>query len=191
MKLTTAWMIVVMAASASMAQNTPAAQVAKPSPAPKIAPAKAGAAERPKAKRLPKPARVVRKPAAEGQATEAKPTVPVNAQAKLDLAAGKRDPFQTIIVERGNGSCKGTGKKCLIPEYVTLQGVVRSSTGSRIAVVVNPENRTYFLRVNEPVFNGMVIGITDSSITFREHGTDSIGRPTSREIVKKIVVPPV
>ncbi|HYE25590.1 MAG TPA: hypothetical protein VEG32_10370 [Clostridia bacterium] len=190
MKLTTAWMIVVMAASASVAQNTPAAQVAKPSPAPRVAPAKVGAAERPKAKKLPKPARIVRKPAAEGNAAAAKPTVPVNAQAALDTA-GKRDPFQTIIVERGGGSCKGTGKKCLIPDRVILQGVVRSSTGSRIAVVVNPENRTYFLRVNEPVFNGVVTSITDSSITFREHGVDAIGRATSREIVKKIVVPPV
>jgi Tfp pilus assembly protein PilP len=104
------------------------------------------------------------------------------------VVAGKRDPFVSPVVERtASGAppgCTG-GKKCLVAESLSLRGIVKSN-GTLIAVVVTGENRAYFLRVNDPVYNGVVIKISESSVVFREQGTDVLGKPITREVVKKI-----
>ena len=98
----------------------------------------------------------------------------------------KRDPFQTVIVDRSmGGPCSGGGKQCLVPDEIALKGIVRSN-GSIIAVVTTKENRAYFLRENDPVMNGVVTRITEGSITFRERTTDVFGKTVMREVVKKI-----
>lgn len=98
----------------------------------------------------------------------------------------KRDPFQTVIVDRSmTGPCSGGGKQCLVPDEIALKGIVRSN-GSIIAVVTTKENRAYFLRENDPVMNGVVTRITEGSITFRERTTDVFGKTVMREVVKKI-----
>ncbi|HEX8991917.1 MAG TPA: hypothetical protein VF784_09585, partial [Anaerolineales bacterium] len=68
--------------------------------------------------------------------------------------AGKRDPFVSIIreVPKEQGSC-AAGKKCLVIAEVNLKGVVRSG-GDQFAVVEDGQRRTFFLRENDPVFNG-------------------------------------
>jgi hypothetical protein len=97
-----------------------------------------------------------------------------------------RDPFVSVIMERsGNFSCAGTGKKCLIVDQVMLKGVVRSQNES-IAVVSSTANKTYFLRENDPVYNGVVVKITPDSIVFRESVTDRLGKTVQREVVKKV-----
>jgi len=107
-------------------------------------------------------------------------------------AAGKRDPFLSPVVTRnGTGSaCNSTGKKCLEIGQINLKGVVRSDAGM-IAVVTNSLNKAYFLRENDPVFNGYVVKITGDSITFKETFQDNLGKPLTREVVKKITTPAV
>jgi len=62
--------------------------------------------------------------------------------------------------------------------------------GGMLAIVENAATRTYFLRVNDPLFDGVVEHMTRDSITFRENVSDSLGRPLgTREVVKKIVAP--
>jgi len=104
------------------------------------------------------------------------------------VVAGKRDPFVSPVVERtASGAppgCTG-GKKCLVAESLSLRGIVKSN-GTLIAVVVTGENRAYFLRVNDPIYNGVVIKISESTVVFREQGTDVLGKPITREVVKKI-----
>lgn len=70
---------------------------------------------------------------------------------------------------------------------INLKGIIISPEGM-LAIIENAANRTYFLRVNDPLFDGMVESITRDSITFRENVSDSLGRPLgTREVVKKIV----
>jgi len=120
----------------------------------------------------------------------AKPEAPAENAAQVAKAApvsrNKRDPFQTVIVDRAlGGACSSGGKQCLVPDEVALKGIVRSN-GSIIAVVTTKENRAYFLRENDPVLNGVVTRITEGSITFREKTTDVFGKQVMREVVKKI-----
>ncbi len=97
-----------------------------------------------------------------------------------------RDPFVSVIMERTGGvSCTGAGKQCLIVDQVMLKGVVRSQSES-IAVVSSAANKTYFLRENDPVYNGVVVKITPDSIVFRESVTDRLGKTVQREVVKKV-----
>jgi len=67
---------------------------------------------------------------------------------------------------------------------------VKSDAGM-IAVVVNAMNKAYFLRENDPVFNGYVVKITGDSIVFKETMQDKLGKSFTREVTKKISTPAV
>src|SRR5208337_2790249 len=82
-------------------------------------------------------------------------------------ANGRRDPFISPVVSHAGGSGCSTGKKCLEIGAINLRGVVHAESGF-IAVVSNSLNKAYFLRENDPVFNGYVVKITGDSIVFQE-----------------------
>jgi Tfp pilus assembly protein PilP len=103
---------------------------------------------------------------------------------------GKRDPFISPVVNRQMGSGCSTGKKCLDIEQIALHGVVKSDNGM-IAVVTNGLNKAYFLRENDPVFNGYVVKITVDSIVFKETFQDRLGKPFTKDVVKRILTPAV
>jgi hypothetical protein len=112
-----------------------------------------------------------------------------NASSKYN-ANGKRDPFLSPVVAHAGGPSCATGKKCLEIGSVNLRGVVHSENGF-IAVVSNSLNKAYFLRENDPVFNGYVVKITGDSIIFQETLQDRLGKTFTREVTKKITVPAV
>ncbi len=100
--------------------------------------------------------------------------------------ANRRDPFVSPVVQIGSaGSGCSTGKRCLAIDQVALKGVVRSETGM-IAVVVNAMDKAYFLRENDPVFNGYVTKITQDSIVFKETFHDRLGKEMTRDVTKTI-----
>jgi hypothetical protein len=103
---------------------------------------------------------------------------------------GKRDPFFSPVVQQATGSGCSTGKKCLEIGPINLRGVVHSESGF-IAVVTNTLNKAYFLHENDPVFNGYVMRITGDSVVFEETVQDKLGKPFTREVVKRIVTPAV
>ena len=105
-------------------------------------------------------------------------------------ANGRRDPFVSPVVSRAGGSGCSTGKKCLEIGAINLRGVVHAESGF-IAVVSNSLNKAYFLRENDPVFNGYVVKITGDSIVFQETVQDRLGKTFTREVVKKITTPAV
>ena len=105
-------------------------------------------------------------------------------------ANGRRDPFISPVVSKAGGSGCSTGKKCLEIGAINLRGVVHAESGF-IAVVSNGLNKAYFLRENDPVFNGYVVKITGDSIVFQETLQDRLGKTFTREVVKKITTPAV
>ena len=117
--------------------------------------------------------------AAEGKKSEPK---------KVSVIA-HRDPFLSPIVHMGAvGSGCSTGKRCLAIEQIALRGVVKSENGM-IAVVVNTMDKAYFLRENDPVFNGYVTKITPDSIVFKETFRDKLGKEMTRDVTKTIIRP--
>ncbi len=102
----------------------------------------------------------------------------------------KRDPFVSPIRSGpvAMASACTAGKRCLVVDQIVLRGVVKTATGM-IAVVANSMNKAYFLRENDPVFNGYVIRITPNSVVFKENTRDAIGHEATREVVKKVNAP--
>jgi Tfp pilus assembly protein PilP len=136
------------------------------------------------------------KPAATHKRSEPKQQIAVENQKKpagsksdaprqINLTS-RRDPFISPVVNRSMlGSGCSTGKRCLAIDQINLKGVVKSDAGM-IAVVVNSLDKAYFLRENDPVFNGFVVRITGDSIIFKETVQDRLGKPLIREVTKKI-----
>jgi len=165
----------------------PAKSAAKPKATAKAA-AKAtktkpvAAKPKPKSPMKPKPAKAVaQKPAPEMAPSTAMAT-----------AMRKRDPFVSPVqarIEGLAGACGG-GKRCLAGGEIVLRGVVKSPNGM-IAVVENSARKTYFLRENDPIFNGFVQKITADSVVFREHVVDNMGRDSQRDVTKTVNAPVV
>jgi hypothetical protein len=129
---------------------------------------------------------VVVAPAAPAKADEKKAD---KAEDKKWAMSGKRDPFFSPVVQQQGSGCS-TGKKCLEIGNINVRGVVKSDNGF-IAVVTNNLNKAYFLRENDPVFNGYVVKITGDSVTFQETVQDKLGKTSTREVTKRIVTPAV
>ncbi len=130
------------------------------------------------------------KPAATTAAKDDKPSNPDSVEEKKYAMNGKRDPFVSPVVSQVGGSGCSTGKKCLEIGQIALKGVVHQDSGF-IAVVTNTLNKAYFLRENDPVFNGYVVKITGDSIVFKETYQDRLGKSFTREVTKKITTPAV
>jgi Tfp pilus assembly protein PilP len=176
--------------------------VAKSTPVPTPASAKTQtAAAKPAApakaeKAAAKTATPATEPAQTAEAAQAKPEETKDAKKdekkpedKKWAMNGKRDPFFSPVIQQ-NGSGCSTGKKCLEIGNINLRGVVKSDSGF-IAVVTNNLNKAYFLRENDPVFNGYVVKITGDSVVFQETVQDKLGKPFTREVVKRIFTPAV
>ena len=163
-----------------------------------MAPKVAKASAKPEAKVAAKPeVKIAAKPAVKAAASTPKPagseaeaSKPGKQEDKKYSMTGKRDPFISPVVNRQGGSGCSTGKKCLDIEQVALHGVVKSDNGM-IAVVTNGLNKAYFLRENDPVFNGYVVKITVDSIVFKETFQDRLGKPFTKDVVKRILTPAV
>ena len=115
---------------------------------------------------------------------------PPKPEEKKWAMSGKRDPFFSPVVQEASGSGCSTGKKCLEIGQINVRGVVKSENGF-IAVVTNSLNKAYFLRENDPVFNGYVVRITGDAVVFQETVQDKLGKPLTREVTKRITTPAV
>jgi len=175
-----------VAATAAIKAGAPAVKAAQA----KADPTKPAAAKHVKTTKVAVPKSAQEKPAV---AVEDKqnPDPKKDTKKTISMAGGRRDPFLSPVVNRGvGGSGCSTGKRCLAVDQIALTGIVKSE-GGMIAVVVNALNKAYFLRENDPVFNGFVVKITPDSIIFKETMQDKLGKSFTREVTKKISTPAV
>jgi hypothetical protein len=178
-----------------------APQAAKPAAKP-AAPAAAKPAPAAAQKPAQQPARPAGKPAASKTAKKApaKPLVkkaesaPATGgaePAESELKVARRDPFESLV---GRQQSKGPanlppGKAGLQVSTLRLDGIVRAPNGM-IAVVTNPQSRTYFLREGDHLFDGSVEKITMDGVSFHEEGKDAFGKPVERQVNKRIYSSP-
>lgn len=190
----------------------PAPQAAKPAAQ---APAKAPAAStsgpqgKPAVPATNKPTATASKPAAKTSTPAVKPAPKRTAKKSAPRAAAKpaassgrsapaadkepkvakRDPFESLIGrELGGGGKTGPlppGKAGLQVSTLRLDGVVRAPNGM-IAVVSNPQSRTYFLREGDQLYDGRVEKIAMDGVSFHEVGKDAFGKPVERQVNKRI-----
>ena len=169
----------------NLASQAAAATGSKPTAsgqaAPKPAPAKSAAVGQPAASK-----------SAAGNSKSATPaakTVSVKKPAESEQRIARRDPFESLV---GRQQAQDALAKNLPPGKAGLQvgtlrldGIVRSPNGM-IAVVANPQQRTYFLREGDKLYDGTVEKISMEGVTFHEEGKDAFGKPVERQVNKRL-----
>jgi Tfp pilus assembly protein PilP len=66
-----------------------------------------------------------------------------------------------------------------------LDGLVHGPNGM-IAVVSNPQQRIYFLREGERIFDGRVLRITMEAVSFQQTGRDAFGNSLEHEVTRRL-----
>ena len=204
MKARTIALLWVMASGMALAQTAPPSQMVAPDTKP--AAAKPATTKAKPAAAPVKPMATPKKPMAGSPMARKPATAPAKAKPAVTAvkkaegqstttakaAPGKRDPFLSPIREMSAaGPACTTGKKCLAINTIVLRGIVKSQSGM-IAVVESSSRRvSYFLRENDPVFNGYVVKITGDTVVFRENVMDRVGKQSTRDVVMKVVAPAV
>ncbi len=102
--------------------------------------------------------------------------------------AGKRDPFMPLISEKkdaGGMEHLPPGKAGLVIASVRVDGTVKSPSGM-IAVVSNPEQKVYFVREGDRLYDGDVEKIGLDGVTFKENSKDAFGKEVEHMVTKRI-----
>jgi hypothetical protein len=168
---------ILLAASGSrlLAQGAPAGGTKTVPPAVPPAPTHAGRAKR-----------LSTKPAVRKASTSDEEASQARGEGPGRLA--RRDPFESLVSRQtSEGMAKNLppGKAGLQVSTLRLDGIVKSSNGM-IAVVSNPQARTYFLREGDQLYDGRVEKIAMDGVSFHELGKDAFGKPVERQVNKRI-----
>lgn len=140
-------------------------------------------------------AKPAKKPAGKGKgaakpaasATSPKPETGAGPEsAKVEPVVAKRDPFEPLVNEKQptHGPLP-PGKAGLIIASVHVDGTVKAPSGM-LAVVSNPEQRVYFIREGDKLYDGEVQKIGLDGVTFKENSKDAFGKSVERIVTKRI-----
>jgi Tfp pilus assembly protein PilP len=178
----------------------PQPQPAAPQPAPArtqaTPPVKAPAKANPPAKAAgpaaaTKAAAPVKAPAKAAAQKAAK--TPVEKPAEGTVSATRRDPFDALLNKSSTGNAAPEnlppGKAGLMVGTLRINGIVRGS-GGMIAIVSNPQQRVYFLREGDKLYDGSVEHITLEAVSFHEFGKDAFGKPLERQVTRRLYPSP-
>jgi hypothetical protein len=167
----------------------PAKAAVAAAPAKTPAPAKAPAAAKTPAKAPVKAA--AKAPAKTAEKKPAKP--PVEKPAEEKVSASKRDPFEALLNKPSQGTGAPVnlppGKAGLVVGTLRVDGIVGGTKGM-IAIVSNPQQRVYFLREGDKLYDGSVQHITIEAVSFQEVGKDAFGKPLERQVTKRLYPSP-
>jgi Tfp pilus assembly protein PilP len=143
-------------------------------PATKTAATKTAAKKAPKPPKPPKPVE-----------TAVNPDAPKTEEER----AARRDPFESLVMRqqaaKNASAILPPGKAGLQVSTLRLDGIVKAPNGM-IAVVTNPQARTYFLREGDQLYDGRVEKIAMDGVSFHEIGKDAFGKPVERQVNKRI-----
>ncbi len=111
------------------------------------------------------------------------------APAESEQKVARRDPFESLTTRQDAAAKTAAnlppGKPGLQIGTLRLDGIVKAPNGM-IAVVTNPQARTYFLRDGDQLYDGRVEKIGMDSVSFHEIGKDAFGKPVERQVNKRI-----
>ncbi len=145
------------------------------------------AAQQTKASVAPPPAKpappATTAPAASADAT--KPAPPA-AEAYAYDAAGRRDPFLSLIgigADGKNGSKRGEGPAGMSIAEISVRGVLESR-GKLVAMVMGPDNKTYIVHQGDKLLDGNIKSITPQGLVIEQEVNDPLSVIKQREIRK-------
>ncbi len=165
----------------------PSAAAQKPTPKPAAQAAMPKTPAKPAT--APKAAKTAAKPAKKPAAKKAAISTPSGTAEPSEAKVSRRDPFESLTSRQEAAARAGAnlppGKAGLQVGTLRLDGIVRAPNGM-IAVVTNPQARTYFLREGDQLYDGRVEKIAMDGVSFHEIGKDAFGKPVERQVNKRI-----
>jgi hypothetical protein len=105
--------------------------------------------------------------------------------------AGRRDPFLNLF-ESMRMTAEGkrpVGMAGMLVSELDLVGIVKDRSGGDVALVIGSDNKGYFLRVGDNVFDGAVIAVDSrlGTVTFRQQVDDPRRIKPYQDVVKRLV----
>ena len=175
--------LLTAAATCSHAQGQPPAKT----PAPPAAGARPSG--KPAAKAALKPAaKPASKPVSKKHAVTNSPEDASGSSTPAQARIPRRDPFESMLARQKAGTDAKNlppGKGGLQVGTLKIDGIVHGPNGM-IAVVSNPQQRTYFLHEGDQLYDGRVDKIAMDGVSFHETGKDAFGKPVERSVNKRI-----
>lgn len=180
--------LLAAAAIGTHAQTKPA-----PPPPPRPAAQAGQPAAKPAAPSAAKPAAKTKAPKAAARKAENATATAAATPSESEMKAARRDPFESLVARQQAAANAGKnlppGKAGLQVSTLRLDGIVKAPNGM-IAVVSNPQARTYFLREGDHLYDGTVEKISMDGVSFHEEGKDAFGKPVERQVNKRIYSSP-
>ena len=101
----------------------------------------------------------------------------------------RRDPFRPLVTSaktKDKGDCR-SGINCMGVAELDLSGIVQDR-GGEAALVMGPDNRGYFLRAGDKVFDATVISVDArrGTVTFRQRVDDPRRIKPYRDVTKRL-----
>jgi Tfp pilus assembly protein PilP len=147
-----------------------------------IACAGAAFAQQPPAQSQPQPQAQQPKP----PAPDAKAAMPPPAEPYTYQAAGRRDPFLSLI---GTGSSptvlsrRGEGPSGMMTGEISVSGILQSR-GELVAMIKGPDNKTYIVHHGDKLADGTIKTITPQGLVIVQEVNDPLSLVKQREVRK-------
>jgi hypothetical protein len=103
---------------------------------------------------------------------------------------GRRDPFQSLFesVKRIPKGERPRGVAGMLVSEVNLDGIIQDPQSGDIAFFMGSDNKGYFLRVGDTVYDGQLVAIDArrGTVTFRQQVDDPRMIKPYRDVVKRL-----
>ena len=105
-------------------------------------------------------------------------------------ADGRRDPFVNLVRRTTEAASLVTGPRPrglagLSSDDLTLKGIVQGPEG-RVAMAKAVDNRTYFIRAGDKLYDGVVRAVTADAIIVVQNVSDPLSPATNRQVRKPL-----
>jgi hypothetical protein len=110
---------------------------------------------------------------------------------------GRRDPFVSLVRPvgpQGGGKIRPQGLPGFLIQEVALKGVVKTQGGGLgaaaqagfIAILQDTQGKSYFVNVGQRLFDGVIVAIDATSVSFRQEVTDPLSPVRTRDVRKTL-----
>lgn len=102
----------------------------------------------------------------------------------------RRDPFRSLIESvKPKGGARPPGVAGMLVGEIDLTGIVQDGSGGNLAFFVGSDNKGYFLRVGERVYDATLVAIDaeKGEVTFRQEVDDPRQIKPYRDVVRRLV----
>jgi len=103
---------------------------------------------------------------------------------------GRRDPFRNLFETLGvKREDRPRGAAGMLVAEMNLVGIVKDQVGNDMGLLIGSDNKGYFLKVGDQVFDGTVIAVDArlGTVTFRQAVDDPRLIKPYRDVVKRLV----